>query len=49
MSNGFSSSSRHGGGVLLFDEDFDLPPHSAPPDPEVIEPLFTLVELRNAQ
>jgi flagellar biosynthesis/type III secretory pathway protein FliH len=49
MSNGFSSSSRHGGGVLLFDEDFDLPPHSAPPDPEVIEPLFTLAELRAAQ
>ena len=28
---------------MLFDEDFDLPP--APPEPEVIQPLFTAAEL----
>lgn len=30
-------------GVLLFDEDFDLP--AKPPEPEVIEPVFTAAEL----
>ena len=32
-----------GSGVLLFDEDFDLPPPST--EPEVIEPVFTAAEL----
>jgi|HubBroStandDraft_1064217.scaffolds.fasta_scaffold47291_3 flagellar biosynthesis/type III secretory pathway protein FliH len=41
--------SPRGAGVLLFDEDFDLPRRSAPSlDPEVIEPLFTLAELKAA-
>jgi flagellar biosynthesis/type III secretory pathway protein FliH len=39
--------SSRGGGVLLFDEDFDLPPPPEPTlEPEVIEPLFTLAELK---
>lgn len=33
--------------MLLFDEDFDLP--TKPPDPEVIEPLFTAAELLAAR
>jgi len=48
MANAFPSS--RGSGVLLFDEDFDLPPASATPlEPEVIAPLFTLDELRTAR
>jgi len=39
--NGFSSA--FGSGVLLFDDDFDIPPR--PSEPEVIEPLFTAAEL----
>jgi flagellar biosynthesis/type III secretory pathway protein FliH len=38
---------RFPSGVLLFDEDFDLP--TKPPDPEVIEPLFTAAELLAAR
>jgi flagellar biosynthesis/type III secretory pathway protein FliH len=34
-------------GVLLFDEDFDLP--AKPPEPEVIEPVFTAAELLAAR
>ena len=45
MAQAFSSSG--GVGVLLFDEDFDLPP--PPPEPEVIEPLFTAAELMAAR
>jgi flagellar biosynthesis/type III secretory pathway protein FliH len=40
-------SSAGGSGVLLFDEDFDLP--SKPPEPEVIEPVFTAAELLAAR
>lgn len=44
---------RYGGTSLLFDEDFDLPPRSAapepPPEPEVIEPVFTVAELEAAR
>ena len=36
--------------VLLFDEDFDLPPApAAPPEPEVIEPVFSAAELEAAR
>jgi flagellar biosynthesis/type III secretory pathway protein FliH len=36
--------------VVLFDEDFDLPPPSASDEePEVIEPLYTLAELKAAR
>jgi flagellar biosynthesis/type III secretory pathway protein FliH len=45
MAQAFSTSG--GAGVLLFDEDFDLPP--PPPEPEVIEPLFTAAELLAAR
>lgn len=38
---------RGGPGVLLFDEDFDLPPPSA--EPEVIEPVYTVAELTAAR
>jgi flagellar biosynthesis/type III secretory pathway protein FliH len=38
---------RGGSGVLLFDEDFDQPPPSA--EPEVIEPVYTVSELRQAR
>ena len=34
-------------GVLLFDEDFDLP--RPPPEPEVIQPVFTAAELNAAR
>jgi flagellar biosynthesis/type III secretory pathway protein FliH len=44
MAHAFSS---RGSGVLLFDEDFDLP--SSPPEPEVIQPLFTAAELMAAR
>ena len=40
-------SSAGGSGVLLFDEDFDLP--ERPPEPEVIEPVFTAAELLAAR
>jgi flagellar biosynthesis/type III secretory pathway protein FliH len=42
--------SPRGAGVLLFDEDFDLPSPPPPPslDPEIIEPLFTRDELKAA-
>jgi flagellar biosynthesis/type III secretory pathway protein FliH len=43
---GFSSASRNPG-VLLFDEDFDLPPPA--PEPEVIQPTFTAAELTAAR
>jgi len=36
-------SSTFGSGVLLFDDDFDIPPRES--EPEVIEPLFTAAEL----
>ena len=37
-------------GVLLFDDDFDLPPApSPPPEPEIIEPVFTAAELEAAR
>jgi flagellar biosynthesis/type III secretory pathway protein FliH len=42
----YAFSSR-GSGVLLFDEDFDLPP--PPPEPEVIQPVFTAAELMAAR
>src|SRR5436305_1056752 len=45
MARAFSSAG--GSGVLLFDEDFDLP--SKPPEPEVIEPVFTAAELLAAR
>jgi hypothetical protein len=45
MSDAFSSF--RGSGVLLFDEDFDIPPPSS--EPEVIEPLFTAAELHAAR
>jgi flagellar biosynthesis/type III secretory pathway protein FliH len=45
MAQAFSSAG--GSGVLLFDEDFDLPPR--PPEPEVIEPVFTAAELLAAR
>lgn len=39
-----------GPGVLLFDEDFDLPPpENRVPEPEFIEPMFSLAELRAAE
>src|SRR3954465_9276162 len=41
MANGFPFS--RGSGALLFGEDFDLPP--PPPEPEIIEPVFTEAEL----
>jgi flagellar biosynthesis/type III secretory pathway protein FliH len=47
MAGAFSTS--RGSGVLLFDEDFDLPPPSRGLEPEVIEPLFTLAELKAAR
>jgi flagellar biosynthesis/type III secretory pathway protein FliH len=34
---------RGGSGVLLFDEDFDLPPPSS--EPEVIEPVYSVAEM----
>jgi flagellar biosynthesis/type III secretory pathway protein FliH len=38
---------------VLFEEDFDLPPRPSnqepPPEPEVIEPLFSAAELDNAR
>lgn len=45
MAHGFPSTG--GAGVLLFDEDFDLPPPG--PEPEVIEPVFTAAELLAAR
>ncbi len=37
-------------GVVLFDDDFDLPPvPPAPPEPEIIEPVFTAAELAAAR
>ena len=45
MAKAFSSAG--GSGVLLFDEDFDLP--AKPPEPEVIEPVFTAAELAAAR
>jgi flagellar biosynthesis/type III secretory pathway protein FliH len=45
MAQAFSSAG--GSGVLLFDEDFDLP--ARPPEPEVIEPVFTAAELMAAR
>ena len=42
-----TSSAARGSGVLLFDEDFDLPPPS--PEPEVIQPVFTAAELMAAR
>ncbi len=42
-----ASSSSGGSGVLLFDEDFDEP--SQPSDPEVIEPVFSAAEVRQAR
>jgi len=45
MSDAFSSF--RGSGVLLFDEDFEIPPPSS--EPEVIEPLFTAAELYAAR
>jgi flagellar assembly protein FliH len=45
MVRGFPSAG--GSGVLLFDEDFDLP--ARPPAPEVIEPVFTAAELMAAR
>jgi flagellar biosynthesis/type III secretory pathway protein FliH len=41
MAQAFSS------GVLLFDDDFDLP--ARPPEPELIEPVFTAAELMAAR
>jgi flagellar assembly protein FliH len=40
-------SSTFGSGVLLFDDDFDIPPRES--EPEVIEPLFTAAELHAAR
>ena len=38
------------GNVLLFDEDFDLPvARPPPPEPEIIEPVFSLAELEDAR
>jgi flagellar assembly protein FliH len=45
MAQGFSSAGASG--VLLFDEDFDLP--AKPPEPEVIDPVFTAAELMAAR
>jgi flagellar biosynthesis/type III secretory pathway protein FliH len=45
MAHGYPASG--GPGVLLFDEDFDLPP--ARPEPEVIQPVFTAAELLAAR
>ena len=45
MARAFSSAG--GSGVLLFDEDFDQP--AKPPEPEVIEPVFTAAELLAAR
>src|ERR1035438_8015475 len=42
-----TSSAARGSGVLLFDEDFDLPPPS--PEPEMIQPVFTAAELMAAR
>jgi flagellar biosynthesis/type III secretory pathway protein FliH len=48
MANSFFSS--RGSGVLLFDEDFDVPaPTESEQEPEVIEPLYTLAELKAAR
>jgi flagellar biosynthesis/type III secretory pathway protein FliH len=41
-----------GSGVVLFDDDFDLPPAAAPlpsVEPEIIEPVFTAAELVSAR
>lgn len=38
---------RGGSGVLLFDEDFDLPPQSL--EPEVIQPVYSVAELMAAR
>jgi flagellar biosynthesis/type III secretory pathway protein FliH len=47
MDNEFSA---RGSGVLLFDEDFDLPPPELPPpEPEIIEPVFSAAELEAAR
>ena len=45
MAQAFRSAG--GSGVLLFDEDFDLP--AKPPEPEVINPVFTAAELMAAR
>jgi hypothetical protein len=45
MDRAYSASRR--AGVLLFDEDFDLPPRSD--EPEVIEPVFSAAELNAAR
>jgi len=37
-----------GSGVLLFDEDFDVPPPS-PDEPEIIEPMYSAAELLAAR
>jgi flagellar biosynthesis/type III secretory pathway protein FliH len=53
MDDGFfttSPSGSFGSGVLLFDEDFDLPP--APPplaEPEIVEPVFSAFEVETAR
>jgi len=45
MDHAFSSS--RGPGIILFDEDFDLPPPSR--EPEVIEPVYSVNELNAAR
>jgi flagellar biosynthesis/type III secretory pathway protein FliH len=45
MDHAFSSA--RGPGIILFDEDFDLPPPSN--EPEVIEPVYSLGELNAAR
>ncbi len=44
---------RRGGASILFEEDFDLPPRSGEPElepePEVIEPVFTVAEMEAAR
>jgi flagellar biosynthesis/type III secretory pathway protein FliH len=47
---GARAEGSRGSGVLLFDEDFDLPPAlPAPPEPEIIEPSFSAFELSEAR
>jgi hypothetical protein len=45
MDHAFSSA--RGPGIILFDEDFDLPPPSR--EPEVIEPVYSIGELNAAR
>ena len=45
-----ASFATHRSAAAFFEEDFDLPPRSAaPPEPEIIEPVFSLAEVEAAR